>query len=169
MVDIVGPIDRSRMMSGIRGTNTRPERLIRSGLWAMGFRFRLHAKDLPGRPDLVLPKWRTVIFVNGCFWHAHDGCSYFRVPASRRDFWQAKFEANRIRDASAIEKLIKQRWRVITVWECALRTNISQTVSTTAQLIGESSVLACEVRQDPGNRTVSYEQVAADVSLVIGH
>lgn len=166
MVDIVGSAVRSRMMSGIRGANTRPERLIRSGLWAMGFRFRLHAGDLPGRPDIVLPKWRSVVFVNGCFWHAHDGCSYFRIPDSRRDFWLAKFEANRRRDASAIEKLVQQRWRVIIVWECALRADAKQAISIAAQLIREPRGQTVEVRQDPHDKSACCVQVQVDVHLV---
>src|SRR5438876_952703 len=97
MVDIVNRKTRSRMMSGIRGTNTKPERLIRLGLSAAGFRYRLHQRNLPGRPDMVLQKHRAVIFVNGCFWHGHD-CKLFRLPASNTEFWDTKIRLNRERD-----------------------------------------------------------------------
>lgn len=148
MVDVVKPEVRSRMMSRIRGRDTQPERLIRSGLWAYGFRFQLHRKELPGRPDLVLPKWRTVVFVNGCFWHAHEGCPYFRLPASRPDFWKDKLENNRRRDMRAVDRLVAEDWKVIIVWECALRADANQAVSLTARLIREPSK-ACgwDIRQ----------------------
>lgn len=100
MADVVDTATRSRMMSGIRGTNTRPERHIRSLLHRQGFRFRLHARELPGRPDIVLPRCRAVVFVHGCFWHGH-GCPFFRLPGTRREFWQAKMERNRANDHRA--------------------------------------------------------------------
>ncbi|MFZ5529746.1 MAG: very short patch repair endonuclease [Pseudomonadota bacterium] len=120
MTDIVDAETRSRMMAGIKSRNTRPEVLIRSLLHRAGFRFRLHAPDLPGRPDIVLPKYHAVILVHGCFWHAHD-CSLFRLPASRSDFWEKKLEANRARDARNIAELSGKGWRVLVVWECALK------------------------------------------------
>lgn len=107
-------------MSRIRGKNTRPEMLLRRGLHARGRRFRLHRKDLPGRPDLVFPKHRAVIFVHGCFWHGHD-CSLFKRPSTNPEFWTRKIERNRTNDAIAQERLGQQGWRVLTVWECALR------------------------------------------------
>lgn len=116
------------MMSGIRGKNTKPEMLVRSHLHAEGFRYRLHVRALPGSPDLVLPRWRTVIFVNGCFWHRHVGCEYAYVPKSRKDFWLAKFERNIARDAAAYVALEQAGWRVIVVWECTLRNNGRQTI-----------------------------------------
>lgn len=94
---------RSRMMRGIRGSNTQPELQVRKALHARGFRYRLNVKDLPGRPDIVLPKWKAVIFVHGCFWHAHQGCRYFRIPATRTEFWEQKLAANAARDARQIE------------------------------------------------------------------
>ncbi|KRG75785.1 hypothetical protein ABB30_11115 [Stenotrophomonas ginsengisoli] len=112
---------RSRMMRGIRGSNTQPELQVRTALHARGFRYRLNAKDLPGRPDIVLPKWKTVIFVHGCFWHAHQGCRYFRIPATRTEFWEQKLAANAARDARQIEQLLAMGWRVLAVWECALK------------------------------------------------
>ena len=109
------------MMRGIRGSNTQPELQVRKALHARGFRYRLNAKELPGRPDIILPKWRAVIFVHGCFWHAHRGCRYFRIPATRTAFWEQKLAANAERDARQIEQLLAMGWRVLVVWECALR------------------------------------------------
>jgi len=111
---------RSRVMSRIRGSNTKPEILIRQMLHARGFRFRLHRKDLPGRPDIVLPKYNAVIFVNGCFWHGHD-CHLFRWPKTRPEFWREKIHKNMERDQRNIAKLQEQGWRIYTVWECAIR------------------------------------------------
>ncbi len=107
-------------MSGIRGKDTKPEWIVRRGLHAMGFRFRLHVRDLPGRPDLVLPRYNAVIFIHGCFWHGHN-CRLFRWPASRPDFWREKIEGNRQRDVRALYDLDSTGWRIAVVWECALR------------------------------------------------
>lgn len=121
MADIVTASARSRMMSGIKGKNSSPERLVRRLLFAAGFRFRLHRRDLPGTPDIVMPSRKIAIFVHGCFWHAHRGCRYAKVPATRPDFWIAKFQANVERDQRAIDKLAGMGWRVLCVWECATR------------------------------------------------
>ena len=107
-------------MSGIRGKDTKPELAVRRGLHAKGFRFRLHAKDLPGKPDLVLPRYRAAIFVNGCFWHRHD-CHLFRMPSTRQEFWSEKIACNVERDAAAHAKLRDAGWRFLIVWECALK------------------------------------------------
>jgi len=120
MTDIVSAQVRSRMMAGIRGKNTKPEVLIRSGLHQLGFRFRLHARSLPGRPDLVLRRHNAAVFINGCFWHGHD-CSLFRLPGTRQDFWATKITANQQRDARTIRELGQLGWRISTIWECALR------------------------------------------------
>ena len=120
MTDIVDRAIRSRMMSGIRGKDTKPEKLVRSKLHGLGFRFRLHAKDLPGKPDLVLPKHRVALFVNGCFWHAH-GCAQFRWPSSNAGFWKEKLTSNRLRDQNHLSALEKAGWRTCVVWECAVR------------------------------------------------
>ncbi|MDQ7981389.1 very short patch repair endonuclease [Paraburkholderia sp. SARCC-3016] len=120
MVDIVDAATRSRMMSGIRGRNTKPEILIRSLLHRRGFRFRLDARDLPGRPDIVLPRYRAVVFVHGCFWHGHD-CHLFKWPQTRVEFWREKIDRNRSNDAKVTAALRERGWRVATVWECALR------------------------------------------------
>ncbi|WP_392664832.1 very short patch repair endonuclease [Amaricoccus sp. B4] len=108
-------------MSGIRGKDTRPELALRRALHARGFRFRLHSKKVRGRPDLVLPKYRAVVLVHGCFWHRHEGCRYSTTPATRSDFWQAKFAANVARDSAVRGALLEEGWRVATIWECALR------------------------------------------------
>lgn len=128
MTDVVNRRTRSRMMAGIRGKHTKPERSIRSGLWIRGFRFALHRADLAGSPDLVLPRWQVVIEVHGCFWHGHRTCSFFRIPASRSEFWRKKILGNRARDRKNQGVLLKQGWRVITVWECALRVDPEATI-----------------------------------------
>lgn len=120
MVDIVTPEVRSRIMASIRPANTNPERIIRQGLHRLGFRFRLHRRDLPGRPDIVFPKWGAVIFAHGCFWHGHD-CQLFKWPQTRPHFWQTKIEGNRQRDSRDRTALAAEGWRVLTIWECALR------------------------------------------------
>lgn len=107
-------------MSGIRGKDTKPEMLIRRGLHARGFRYRLHCKDLPGKPDLCFPKYRAVIFVHGCFWHGHD-CHLFKWPKTRPEFWREKIRRNREVDQRALERLEAGGWRVAIVWECALK------------------------------------------------
>lgn len=120
MVDVVDQKTRSRMMSGIRGKNTKPEILIRKALHAGGFRFRLHRKNLPGSPDIVLPKYRAVILVNGCFWHGHQ-CRLFKWPKSRPEFWRNKIEGNMRRDQQKLSELKRMGWRVCVLWECAIK------------------------------------------------
>ncbi|NKW91937.1 DNA mismatch endonuclease Vsr [Rhodobacteraceae bacterium R_SAG9] len=121
MADIVDKPTRSRMMSGIKGKNTKPELVLRRALHVRGFRFRLHSRKIFGRPDIILRKYNAVIFVHGCFWHQHEGCRYATIPSTRRVFWRAKFEANITRDRNVCGQLLKDGWRVGTVWECALR------------------------------------------------
>ncbi|KQW61042.1 MULTISPECIES: very short patch repair endonuclease [unclassified Ensifer] len=135
MTDIVDQQTRSRMMSGIRGKNTKPELLLRRELHARGFRFRLHSGKVHGRPDLVLPKHRAVVFVHGCFWHRHEGCRYATTPSTRPEFWQAKFEANVARDRAVRSAVLASGWRMATVWECALR-KPNQIEATIAELDG---------------------------------
>jgi DNA mismatch endonuclease (patch repair protein) len=121
VVDVVDKQTRSKMMAGIRGKDTRPEIRLRMALHANGFRFRLHDKRLPGRPDIVLPKWRVAIEVHGCFWHRHEGCRYASTPATRPEFWAEKFAANVARDKRNIEKLQEAGLRPVVIWECWLR------------------------------------------------
>lgn len=120
-MDVVNSIKRSQMMAGIKGKNTKPELFVRSYLHAAGFRFRLHSNDLPGRPDLTLKKYRLVVFVNGCFWHRHEGCLYKTYPSSRKDFWERKFEGNIERDKKYVEELLQAGWRVLVIWECGIK------------------------------------------------
>jgi DNA mismatch endonuclease (patch repair protein) len=120
MTDVVDAATRSRMMSGIRARNTKPEIQIRSLLHRQGFRFRLHARELPGKPDIVLPRFRAVIFVHGCFWHGHE-CPLFKWPGTRPEFWREKIGRNQTNDRKAIDALQANGWRIGVVWECALR------------------------------------------------
>lgn len=119
-MDVVTPSVRSRMMSGIRGKNTKPELLIRKAMFARGFRYRLHDNSLPGKPDLVFPKYRAIIQINGCFWHGHN-CPLFKWPSSRPEFWKEKITGNQQRDITNCQELERMGWRVLTVWECALK------------------------------------------------
>lgn len=120
MVDVVKPSKRSHMMSGIRSKDTQPELLVRKALFARGYRYRLHAKGLAGKPDLVLPKFKAVVFVHGCFWHCHD-CHLFKWPQTRVEFWHAKILSNKVRDAKNRSELINSGWRIAIIWECALK------------------------------------------------
>lgn len=112
---------RSYNMSKIKGQNTKPEEIVRKYLFSQGFRYRKNDKRLPGSPDIVLPKYKTVIFVNGCFWHKHEGCKYFVWPKSNTEFWENKIETNVIRDKKKKLELEKSGWKVITIWECELK------------------------------------------------
>ena len=120
MTDITDPKTRSRMMSRIKGKNTKPELAIRKRLHALGYRYRLHVKKLPGKPDIVFPGRKAIVFVNGCFWHYHD-CHLFRMPSTRKEWWKAKLEGNRDRDRTHLAALKADGWRVMVVWECAWR------------------------------------------------
>lgn len=120
-MDRLSPDDRSRLMGRIRGKDTKPEVAVRRLLFSLGYRYRLHRKGLPGRPDIVFPGRRKVIFVHGCFWHGHPGCLYAAKPATRAEFWRNKIDAARKRDASALKSLAQQGWKTLVVWECQLR------------------------------------------------
>jgi len=120
MADIVDRKTRSRMMAGIQGKNTKPEIRIRSLLHKQGFRFRIHVDSLPGKPDIVLKRYHAVILVHGCFWHAHL-CHLFKWPSTRVEFWQTKIEGNKKRDTANVEALLASGWRVLTIWECAIK------------------------------------------------
>ncbi|WP_175234806.1 very short patch repair endonuclease [Achromobacter mucicolens] len=119
-MDIVSPDRRSRMMAGIRGKDTKPEIVVRKLIHSMGFRFRLHRKDLPGSPDLVFSRKRKVIFVHGCFWHRHTGCRLAYTPKSNVEFWRSKFDANMQRDSATLRSLANLGWKALVVWECEL-------------------------------------------------
>lgn len=120
MVDVLTPSQRQLNMSRILAKDTKPEMLIRRGLHARGLRYRLHDRTLPGRPDLVFPKYHTAVFIHGCFWHAH-GCALSKLPATRQEFWRTKLSANAARDRKALHALKAAGWRVLVIWECALR------------------------------------------------
>lgn len=131
MADRVSAAVRSRIMRSIRGTDTRPELLVRRVLHGRGFRFRLHATGLPGRPDIVLPRYRTAILVHGCFWHRHARCPLATVPRTRAAYWRAKFAANRRRDRATVRALRRAGWRVIVLWECDVMRDAQRAVART--------------------------------------
>lgn len=122
MTDIKTPEERSRNMSAIKSNDTKPEMIVRRYLHGLGYRYGLHNKRLPGRPDIVLRRYKTIIFVNGCFWHGHENCKYYRLPKSNTDFWQTKIAQNRARDERDIKELVRLGWHVIVIWECELKT-----------------------------------------------
>ena len=131
---------RSFNMSQIKAKNTRPEIIVRKFLHARGFRFRIHSKLLPGKPDIVLPRYRTVIFINGCFWHGHHECRYFVVPKTRTEWWLSKISKNQTKDSEAVGLLHKAGWNIITVWECELKKNaIEFSLNNLAQIINDPS------------------------------
>lgn len=121
MADVHNKTTRSYNMSRIKGKDTKPELLVRNFLFAKGFRYKLHDKKLPGKPDIVLPKYKTVIFVHGCFWHGHKNCKYFKIPSTRTEWWTAKINRNTELDTLNITSLKKQGWKIITIWECELK------------------------------------------------
>lgn len=121
MADVHTKEQRSYNMSRIKGKDTKPEMLVRKFLHANGYRYRLHDKRLPGKPDIVLPKYKTVIFIHGCFWHGHSGCRYYVVPKTRTEWWLNKINRNIANDYKAIKTLKKDRWKIITLWECDLK------------------------------------------------
>lgn len=130
--DPLSPTERSERMSRVRGKDTKPELMVRRLVHSMGFRYRLHRRDLPGSPDLVFPKLRKVIFVHGCFWHRHEGCPNNRTPKSKKEFWVPKLESNRVRDQLNQERLKQEGWECLVIWECELgnqeelRSNLQQ-------------------------------------------
>ena len=130
MADVHNSETRSYNMSRIRSKNTKPEMLVRKFLHVNGYRYRLHDKKLPGKPDIVLPKYRTVIFVHGCFWHGHKDCKYFVVPKTNTDFWLNKINGNISNDVKVIKTLKKDLWKVIVVWECELKKDKIQKILT---------------------------------------
>jgi len=126
-MDVHDKETRSYNMSCIKGKNTKPEEIVRKYLFSQGFRYRKNDKRLPGTPDIVLPKYKTVIFVNGCFWHGHEGCRYFVVPKTNTEFWGNKIETNKQRDSRKIKDLQALGWKVIIVWECQLKKAVIET------------------------------------------
>lgn len=122
MTDVLSSVQRHKNMSRIKSRNTKPEMILRKVLFHEGIRYRLHVNKLPGTPDIVLPKYRTAIFVNGCFWHGHEGCRYYTIPKTNTEFWTNKIERNRERDKKDISKLKEMGWHTVIIWECQLKT-----------------------------------------------
>lgn len=151
MVDIVDKASRSRMMSGIRGKNTRPEMYLRKGLYDLGYRYRLHAKKIIGKPDIVLPKYKALIEIYGCFWHGH-GCRYFKLPSTNTSFWENKITANQNRDKRNLGRQMKAGWRCLVVWECAIR--MTQSTSSAFDVVS----LAAQWLQGHGGTAIIGEQ-----------
>lgn len=136
MADIHSQLTRSYNMSRIKGKNTKPEMLVRKFLFSQGFRYRLHDKSLPGKPDIILPKYKTLIFVHGCFWHGHEGCKYYVIPKTRTQWWLDKINTNKKNDNKAISALQDSGWRIIIIWECKLKPKtIHNTLKTLPGLI----------------------------------
>ena len=136
MTDSISPYNRHYIMSRIQAKNTKPELKLRHALWHHGFRYKLYDKNLPGRPDIVLPKYRTVVFIHGCFWHGHKGCSKYNIPKTNTDFWIEKVIKNQERDQRIWRELEAQGWRVIIVWECDLsKTKVESTINFVEQEI----------------------------------
>ena len=130
---------RSYNMSQIKGKNTKPEETVRKYLFSQGFRYRKNDKRLPGKPDIVLPKYKTVIFVNGCFWHKHEGCKYFVWPKNNSEFWKEKIESNVTRDKKQLEELRQLGWKIIVVWECQLKKkNLQETLDSLVAVLNAS-------------------------------
>lgn len=153
MTDVHNPENRRKNMQAIRGKNTSPEMQVRKLLFARGLRFRLHDKLLPGVPDIVFPRYRTVVLVQGCFWHGHD-CHLFKVPQTRAEFWLAKIGSNRERDNRNIQALAEQGWRVISIWECALKGRFRQDTA----LLGDT--IAALIRsQDTSERFIELRHL----------
>lgn len=138
MPDIMTPAQRSRATSKVRGKDTGIERFVRSALHRRGFRFKKNVADLPGRPDIVLPKYRTVIFVHGCFWHGHKNCKASKLPETRREFWDQKISGNIVRDEKHTKALLDAGWKVLTVWECSLKYKSASDRDTVVQTLAES-------------------------------
>lgn len=138
MVDTLTPAQRSERMSSIRSRNTKPEIALRKMLHRLGFRFRLHGRRLPGKPDIILPKYRAAIFVHGCFWHRHESCKIATMPKSNTAFWQEKFDRNVLRDRRVVEILSDSGWRVFIVWECEINTK--------SKIEFKSQILADDIR-----------------------
>ena len=140
---------RSRNMSAIKSKNTKPEIAVRKMLHALGYRFRLHRKDLPGSPDIVLPKYKTVIFVHGCFWHRHENCKFASTPKTRKEFWENKFNENMKRDKNNFKELKKLNWNLLVIWECETK-NINLLIKKVSQKIGNIQLS----NSNPGPRSI---------------
>ena len=159
MTDVLTIAQRHRCMSAIKGKNTKPELLVRKFLVNRGFRYRLNHPRLPGHPDLVLRKYRTVIFVNGCFWHGHEGCRYYVLPKTNVDYWQRKIARNRSRDIEERQRLTSMGWRCITIWECQLKPKVRQ------QTLEALEYTLCHIYLED-RRIKSYETTEEEYNMV---
>lgn len=149
MSDKHTPVQRHRNMAAIHSASTKPELTLRLALWHQGFRYRINDKSLPGRPDIVLPKYRTAIFVHGCFWHGHKDCNYYTVPKTNTEFWMAKVARNQERDQEVWRKLEAKGWSVIIVWECQLKkANLEETIDRVAAEIVRNGELYLAAREN---------------------
>jgi DNA mismatch endonuclease (patch repair protein) len=157
-MDVVDCATRSRMMAGIRSKDTKPEMTVRKYLHAKGFRYRLHVRNLPGSPDIVLPKYHVAILVHGCFWHRHSGCRFASTPASNTERWNLKFQANIARDAGKLAQLRAAGWHVIVVWECELRRNPEERLQTLALEIGQQTSLFRPVQSNSPTNSENFVQ-----------
>lgn len=158
MVDKLSPEQRRRCMQANKSSDTKPELLVRKYLFSRGIHYRLHCSNLPGKPDIVLKKYSTVIFINGCFWHGHDGCSYYRIPKTNTAFWQNKVETNKCRDERVRQQLIALGWGVMVIWECQLKPAVRE--STLEEIVYNLSLAYLKnhkVRAIEPSVTYSYE------------
>lgn len=159
MVDVLTKEQRRKCMSNIRSKNTKPEILVRKYLFSQGIRFRVNVKKLPGTPDIVLRKYRTVIFVNGCFWHGHEGCKYYVLPKTNVEFWRNKIDRNKFRDKEEQRKLASMGWHCITVWECQLKPKVRE------QTLEALVYTLCHIFLED-RRIKSYEDIEEKYQLV---
>ena len=159
MPDTLTPAQRHANMAAIHSASTKPELLLRKSLWRLGFRFRVNDKRLPGKPDIVLPKYRTVIFVHGCFWHGHKDCKNYTVPKTNTDFWTAKIARNRQRDQDTWRQLEAKGWAVIIVWECELKKQrLQETVEATASAIRKNGEILRSAQEDRKKARALYAE-----------
>ena len=143
MADVHSKEIRSFNMSRIKGKDTKPELLVRKFLFSQGFRYRLHDKKLPGKPDVILPKYKTVIFVNGCFWHGHEKCKYYVLPKTRTEWWLNKINVNISNDNKALSALQSSGWKVIVIWECELKPkNVKKTLTTLLDMLNNKDIIS---------------------------
>ncbi len=159
MSDSLTPDQRHRNMAAIRSTSTKPELILRHALWRNGFRYRLNNNDLPGKPDIVFPKYRTIIFVHGCFWHGHKGCKYYTIPKTNTSFWAAKISRNQERDQEVWRRLEAKGWFVIIVWECQLKkARLQDTADAVADEIQRNGEIYRSLQVDRREARASYFQ-----------
>ena len=159
MSDVHTPEQRHKNMAAIHSSSTKPELKLRRALWSLGFRYRINEKDLPGKPDIVLPKFRTVVFVHGCFWHGHKGCKYYTVPKTNTEFWTAKVTRNQQRDQEVWRQLEAKGWAVIIVWECELKKyRFEDTVNSVATEIVRNSEAYHYIKKNKKKEKTKYRE-----------